>query len=276
MTNYTIRIDEEVLQLCYTDPNTGSYCEVPVSPTTTDTERQKAVNETIEDNKAFFILEENLKLDFSCNFRDDVYMDGEIKRTDYSCDRPEALTEINRLVEEFPEYTLEQLTLEPKNLIGQYGAYRPPYNANSISYYDFITPSTETLATYGCNADTYGNDLLEWYGIKHDMTTLTKSAKFVFTQRHGIYLNNTPSPLPPNRSLFYGRIHNADGTVEPWIDVYIASTIDYMREWCTEHNLTFPLPEDVTSQPLFFSIVFNENTGEMTNVKAYIRHRYDD
>ena len=142
--------------------------------------------------------------------------------------------------------------------------------------YDFTTPSAETLAAYGCDADTYGSDLLHWHGIKHDLTNLTKTAKFVFTQDHGTYLANAPSSLPPNRSIFFARIHNADGTVEPWVDVYIISTINYMREWCEEHSLTFPLPDDVTEQPWCFSVVYNDDTGEMINVKAYMRHSYED
>ncbi len=276
MTDYTTRVDGDVVQLCYTNPDTGAYCEVPVSPTKTDAERQKAVYEQVEDARAFRIYEENIEPEFTRNLRDAVYMNGEIKRIDYSCDRPEAMTEINRLVEAFPEYTVEQLTSEAQNVIGQYGAYRPPYNDNSISFYDFTKPSSETLAAYGCDVDTYGDDLLGWHGIKHDLTNLTKTAKFVFAQSHGTYLTNSPTSLPTNRSIFFARIHNADGTVEPWVDVYIISTINYMREWCEEHSLTFPLPDDVTDQPWCFSVVYNDDTGEMINVKAYIRHRYDD
>lgn len=276
MTGYTTRVDGDVVQLCYTDPDTGNYCEFPVSPTTTDVEKQEALNEKVEDDRALRIYEENIAPDFTRNFRDEVYMNGEVKRIDYSCDRPESLTEINRLVAAFPEYTVEQLTAEAQNVIGQYGAYRPPYNDNSISLYDFTTPSAETLAAYGCDADTYGDDLLHWHGIKHDLTNLTKTAKFVFTQSHGTYLNNLPELMPPNRMAFYARIHNADGTVEPWVDVYIVSTFNYMREWCEEHSLTFPLPDDVTDQPWCFSVVYNDDTGEIANVKAYIRHRYDD
>ena len=136
MTDYTTRIDGDVVQLCYTNPDTGFYCELPVSPTKTDAEKQKAVDEQVEDERALRIYEENIHPDFTRNFCDEVYMDGEIKRTDYSCDRAEALTEINRLVAAFPEYTVEQLTAEAQNVIGQYGAYRPPYNDNSISFYD--------------------------------------------------------------------------------------------------------------------------------------------
>ena len=80
------------------------------------------LREYFEDKKAEAIYFENLEPDFTRNFRDEVYMNGEVKRTDYSCDRPEALTEINRLVEAFPEYTVEQLTAEAQNVIGQYGA----------------------------------------------------------------------------------------------------------------------------------------------------------
>ena len=275
-TEYTERLDEGQLMLCFTDVLLGHYCEIPVDGNLTDEEKQKVVDENVEDNMAERIYEQNIQPDFTRNLRDAVYMNGEIKRIDYSCDRPEAMTEINRLVEAFPEYTVEQLTSEAQNVIGQYGAYRPPYNDNSISFYDFTTPSSETLAAYGCDAETYGDDLLNWHGIKHDLTNLTKTAKFVFTQSHGTYLTNSPTSLPTNRSIFFARIHNADGTVEPWVDVYIISTINYMREWCEEHSLTFPLPDDFTDQPWCFSVVYNDDTGEMINVKAYIRHRYDD
>lgn len=275
MYSYEIINDEGFIRLGATDPKVG-YGEVKIDAVTTEEQHQTILCEFFEDLKARKIYSENLEDNFTRNFRDEVYMNGEVKRTDYSCDRPEALTEINRLVEAFSEYTVEQLTAEAQNVIGQYGAYRPPYNDNSISFYDFTTPSAETLAAYGCDADTYGGDLLHWHGIKHDLTNLTKTAKFVFTQEHGTYLANVPSSLPTNRSIFYARIHNADGTIEPWVDVYIVSTINYMREWCEEHSLTFPLPDGVTEQPWCFSVVYNDDTGEMANVKAYIRHRYDD
>jgi len=275
MYSYEIINDEGFIRLAATDLEAG-YGEVRIDAVTTEEQHQAILCEFFEDLKARKIYFENLEDNFTRNFRDEVYMDGEVKRTDYSCDRAEALTEINRLVAAFPEYTVEQLTAEAQNVIGQYGAYRPPYNDNSISFYDFTTPSTETLAAYGCDADTYGDDLLNWHGIKHDLTNQTKTAKFVFTQNHGTYLTNTPSPLPTNRQIFYARIHNADGTIEPWVDVYLISTIKYMSEWCEEHSLTFPLPDDVTEQPWCFSVVYNDDTGEMSSVKAYIRHRYDD
>lgn len=275
MYTYTLIEEDGFTRVAATDTEVG-YAEVQHTGEATDEAYQATLREFFEDTKAREIYEENIQPDFTRNFRDEVYMNGEIKRTDYSCDRPEALTEVNRLVEAFPEYTVEQLTAEAQNVIGQYGAYRPPYNDNSISFYDFTTPSAETLAAYGCDTETYGDDLLQWHGIKHDLTNLTKTAKFVFTQNHGSYLNNLPAPMPTNRSIFFARIHNADGTIEPWVDVYVISTINYMREWCEEHSLTFPLPDDVTQQPWCFSVVFNDDTGEMINVKAYIRHRYED
>ena len=275
MYTYTIIEEDGYTRVAATDTEVG-YAEVQHTGEATDEAYQETLKEHFENIKAEKIYYENIQPDFTRNFRDEVYMNGEVKRTDYSCDRPEALTEINRLVAAFPEYTVEQLTSEAQNVIGQYGAYRPPYNDNSISFYDFTTPTAQTLAAYGCTADTYGDDLLNWHGIKHDLTNLTKTAKFVFTQVHGSYLSNTPSSLPTNRSIFYARIHNADGTIEPWVDVYIVSTINYMRDWCAAHGLTFPLPDDVTQQPWCFSVVFNEQTGQLANVKAYIRHRYED
>lgn len=275
MYEYTVIVEDGYKRLAATDPEVG-YAEVQAGSASTDAEYQSVLYEFFEEQKALAVYEENLEPDFTRNFKDDVYMNGEVKRTDYSCDRVEALVEINRLVEAFPEYTVEELTSNAKNVIGQYGAYRPPYNENSISFYDFTKPSVETLAAYGCTVDTYGNDLLNWHGIKHDLNNLTKTAKFVFKQNSGVYLSNIPAPLPTNQQLFYARIHNADGTVEPWVDVYIVSTSNYMRKWCEDNGLTFPLPNDLDNQPWCFSVVYNEDTSEINNVKAYIRHRYPD
>jgi hypothetical protein len=273
---YITRVDEGYLKLVATDPDGGNYVELAVPDGLTEAEHQLRLTEFFEDLKAQKVYEENLQPDFTRNFRDQVYMNGEIKRTDYSTDRVEALPKINELVAAFPEYTADQLTCNPKNVIGNYGNYRPPYANDSISFYDFTTPTAEKLETYGCTVDTYGDDLLQWHGIKHDMTTLTKSAKFVFTQNHATYIQNPPVGLPTNRSIFYARIHEADGTVSPWVDIYIISTNNYMRKWCTDNGLTFPLPDNVAEQPWCFSVVYNEQTGVMNSVKAYIRHRYPD
>ena len=114
-----------------------------------------------------------------------------------------------------------------------------PIPTTVLVFYDFSTPSAETLAAYGCTTDTYGEDLLQWHGIKHDLTAGTKQAKFVFHQNHGTYLTNLPTQLPPNRTAFYARIHNTDGSVSQWVDTYVISTNNYMREWCADIGKPF-------------------------------------
>lgn len=270
---YTTVTEDEITRLCTTDTEVG-YAEVQQGSATTETEIQTLLKEFFEDIKAERIYNENLEPDFTKNFRDDVYMDGQIKRVDYSCDREEALVQINRLVAAFSEYTVDGLTSNSQNVIGEYGNYRPPYPDNCISFYDFTTPSNETLAAYGCTADTYGQDLLQWHGIKHDLTAGTKQAKFVFTQNHGSYLSNQPSELPPNRSAFWARIHNTDGSISKWVDTYVISTNNYMRDWCAGIGKPFPLPDGVTDQPWCFGIVHDDTNGDIECVKAYIRHRY--
>ena len=231
----------------------------------TDAQYQQVLREYFEDKKAEALYFENLEPDFTRNFRDEVYMNGEVKRTDYSCDRPEALTEINRLVEAFPEYTVEQLTAEAQNVIGQYGAYRLPYNDNSISFYDFTTPSTETPPMVAPQKPMALTFVLARHQARSNK--LTKTAKFVFSQSHGL--------IYPIRHLHYQiapsslRVFTMLTEVSSRVDVYIISTINYMREWCDERSLTFPLPDDVTEQPWCFSVVYNDDTGEMSSVKAY-------
>ena len=267
---YTKITEDSRTRICTTDTEVG-YAEVQQGSATTEAEIQTLLKEFFEDIKAEKIRKENLEPNFTKNFRDDVYMDGEIKRTDYSCDRSEALIQINRLVAAFPEYSVEGLTSNSQNVIGDYGNYRPPYSDNSISFYDFTLPSPEILADYGCTTDTYGEDLLEWHGIKHDLTAGTKQAKFVFTQYHGTYLTNLPVELPPNRSVFFARIHNADGSVSKWVDTYVVSTTNYMREWCSDIGKPFPLPDNVTEQPWCFGIVHDDTNGNIECIKAYVR-----
>ena len=284
-TEYTERLDEGQLMLCFAGVLSGNYYEIPVDGGLTDEEKQETVDDAVESGLAHLIFEENCSIDFTKNFKDQVYMNGEIKRIDYSCDRPEAMEQINRLVEAFPEYSVEQLTASPENVIGNYGNYRPPYNNDSISFYDFSKPSVLTLIKYGASISTYMdyNDdyLLGWYGIKHDLVTGKKQAKFVFGQGSETYNKKFVKNLPPqiptkNRYRFFAKLHNEDGTVEPWVDCYFVSTINWMRDWCEMMGLTFPLPDDVTKQPWCFSVVWNEDTGEIDCVKAYLRHRYDD
>ena len=68
-------------------------------------------------------------------------MAGEIKRVDYSCDRSEALTQINRLVAAFPEYTVEGLTSNSQNVIGEYGNYRPLTPTTALAFMTFRHPA---------------------------------------------------------------------------------------------------------------------------------------
>lgn len=273
---YTTRVDEGYLKLVATDPDSGNYVELAVPDGLTEAEHQLRLTEFFEDAKAEKVYTENIQPDFTRNFKDDVYMNGSIVRTDYSADRDEALTNIKSLVSAFPQYTAEQLTANSQNVIGTYGNYRPPYNNNSISFYDFSKPTADKLAAYGCSEDTYGDDLLNWHGLKHDLVSGEISAKLVFTQNHGSYLSNLPTSLPTNRSIFFARIHNSDGSVSEWVDVYIISTINYMKQYCLDIGQDFPLPDDVTEQPWCFSVVYNDGTGEVNCVKAYLRHRYED
>ena len=274
MYTYTIIEENGFTRVAATDTEVG-YAEVQHTGEAADEAYQATLREFFEDIKAEKIYYENIQPDFTRNFRDEVYMSGEIVRTDYSVDRPEARPKIDQLIAHFPWYTVQELTSRPQHVIGNYGNYRPPYNNDSISYYDFTKPTPSRLGAYGCTTETYGDDLLNWHGIKHDLATLTKAAKFVFTQNHGQYINPFPLDYPTKRAIFWARIHNPDGTVEPWVDAYIISTINYMRDWCDRNNQTFPLPDDVTEQPWCFAIVWNNDTGEISNVKAYIRTSYN-
>lgn len=273
MIDYTTRIDGDVTQICFIDPENGNYMEIPVPLKSTQESIEVKLTEFLVHLKDMNFFEEIMSEDFTLNFKDTVYMNGSVVRIDYSSDRPEALDLINGLINVFPQYNIETIRENAKNVIGNYGNYRPPYNNSSVSLYVFETPSEEVLETYGCDVDTYGENLNNWYGLKNDLSSQEVSAKFVFKNYSG---PNKPQNLPSEKSHFYAAIHKTDGSKSPWLDVYTVTPPEPMREWCIANNCQYPLPESESKKPWCFSVVFNEDTGEINCVKAYIRHRYAD
>lgn len=179
-------------------------------------------------------------------FRDDVYAEGVLQRVDKSF--------IARGV---------------KKLLGVNNNYRPPYGGKVISLYQFNKPSDSILSEYKCSPSIYGDSLKTWYGIKYDFEKQTRSAKFVFEDHSKV---SKHPPINVDRVLFYAKIHELDGTVSPWVDAYFVATEDYMKNWCDKYNLNYPTSADIKIRPWCYSIVWNEITGEMKTVKAYVRH----
>lgn len=195
--------------------------------------------------------------------RDDIYVAGEVVRVDWNVQCPQAEPILTILEDEFPG---RDYTREGHNLVCLYGAYRPPYENTSISWYDLRPAPADLLTEYGIAEGDYQR-LIPWYGLKHDLTTKEVMLKIVF---------ETPldwvSPAFPNGHRFYARIHRQDGAVENLVDAYIVCSAEEMQTYCAEHNLAFPLPSGEDRHIWIWSLVFDAGTGEVQLVKAYQRH----
>jgi len=203
--------------------------------------------------------------------RDDVYVDQEIVRQDYTTAQPEGVALVQILQDRFPDYV--NYTRWDYNFVGSYGGYREPYENNSISFYDFgINASEELQLRFGTSyliSDLYG-----WYGLKFDLVTDEVMLKMVFKTY------DDPRPeFPSTRNLFFARTHFTDGTSSDWVDAYIYATPKVVKNFCAENNLTYPLNdnEHLACDVIWcWGFVFHKDTQEYGAVKAYSRYNLPD
>ncbi|MEC7105923.1 MAG: hypothetical protein VXX02_03595 [Pseudomonadota bacterium] len=275
--SYTIKTEDGINRICTTDPQDG-YVEIQAGSATSDAEYQSILKEWFEDTRTEIIWEQNIEPDFTKTFKDDIYLAGEIKRTDWSCDQSQAQSLVTSITAAFPEYSSEDLLDNPQHCVGSNDAYRPPYADGTISYYFFNKPDADVLASYGASDTYHAEDILNWHGIKFDTTAKTKMAKFVFNQKNQTYLSNLPNIFDRlgtesfrKNVMFFARLHSADGSVSKYVDTYVLATNSYMKNWCAEMGKPFPLPDSMTEQPWCFGIVHDDTTGAIECVKAYVR-----
>lgn len=216
----------------------------------------------------------------------DVYVGGEIKRIDYLISETEGQALLDILEERFPAY---DLSCCPINFIGSYGAYRPPYTAtSSISVYDFDgygsgnsggDPACDfadylhrrpPLAKYNVDTINVYTLAMMWFGYKFNLDTGTVSMKIV--HRNRIPTVTYPPAVTDMRSTYFARIHNEDGTIDNMNDMYFDAHWEDVQEYCTEHNITYPIPDEGVDQThvMVWGVVFNGTTGVPTMMKGYV------
>lgn len=231
----------------------GEYFEIP---------------ETIDHLQAienYWVNKQMLASNVSPLIVDDVYMNGAIKRQDYSVSTETGAGLVEELAADWPDIDFAKY---PINIVGKYEAHRPPYENTSISWYNFEQPSAGLLAEYGLSADSYVYK--PWYGLKFDLTTQEVLFKVV-VEDQSIRQDQRPA-LPSNRK-FFARIYYKDGSVDPMVDCYVYASPMTMKAYCDSVGITYPLPDDSEeSKCWIWGIVYNIDTLEVTHVKAYIRH----
>lgn len=254
--DYQIRKDGDEWYATFSRKN--MYCECPIEMN----DSEEIIHDKIEQTLVDMILASTP----AGNVQDDVYVNGNIVRTDYSICLPEGQELLTELNEAFP--SLMDWERNPHNFIGAFDSYRPPYENASISWYDFgIVPSEEILEEYGAS-NLYTN-LIGWYGLKFDMVTKTILLKVVVRDI------DTPKPALPSGPKFYAVSHGVDGYVSDWVDCFVHATEEKMNEWCADNSLDYPLPvmpEDDESTIWCFGVLFNKHTLEYGKIKAYARY----
>ena len=199
--------------------------------------------------------------------RDDVYVNQERVRQDFSISTTEGTAILQELEQEFLDYA--NYSRSSSNLVGKYDGYREPYQNPSISWYDFgVKPSASLQLSF--NTSYSDSNLKSWYGLKFDLTTREVLFKAVVLNYEG------SKPDLPFGDVFYAITHsqNSANTAQ-WVDAYVHATPKRIREFCITKGLSYPLPPTTHTEcdvVWCWGFVFNKDTLEYGPVKAYARY----
>jgi len=199
--------------------------------------------------------------------RDDVYVNKELVRQDFSISTTAGSAILQELKQAFPDYANYESSAY--NLVGKYNGYREPYQNASISWYEFEVKPSETLQL-AFNSSYLDNNVRNWYGLKFDLVTREVLLKVLINEYAGA------APELPSGPKFYAITHsqNSANTAQ-WVDAYVHATPKRIREFCIAKGLSYPLPSTTHTDcdvVWCWGFVFNKDTLEYGPVKAYARY----
>lgn len=265
----TYKIDSGVTLAQVTCPDTGIYFEIPLEPNYNPDTIEAEINEKIAFEAGTMRFDEVMYFTSGSTFVDELYYNGNKVRTDYKVNAPEAIPIIDTLVNAFPDdYVASELQNLNQGMIANYSGYREPYTDNSISLYYFEAPSNELLDSYQV-PENIKQAINPWYAIKHDLTAQTKSLKVMCNKNDSFNISGVPSRIIESHRTQYGRLFNSDGSTSSLIDIYFFATKSYVQSLLSGTDKNFPAGEDIAIQ--WYSLVFDESTQEIVNVKGYLR-----
>jgi hypothetical protein len=207
----------------------------------------------------------NLVQQLGRGLQDKVFVDGEVVREDASLFYPQAQGYLATLEAEFPNSFVDY-DGNPFNVLGAYDAYREPYQNPSISWYEFSIPPAAVTSRYQIDLAAYGDNVLPWYGLKHDLVTKTILMKMVLRNLH------FATPDLPSGDRFYAVTCHENGSMNPLVDAYVITTADFMRDYCDRHSLIFPVNAAMADTITLWGVVFNADTLTPSTVKAYYEY----
>ena len=255
---YTTRVGGDDSYICYS--KNGKYFEIPLI--TDESE--------VQDKLDSALVSSMLTIYELRQCRDDVYVNQDIVRQDYTVQTEEGSLVLQELQEEFPNYVNYERS--EFNFVGKYDGYREPYENSSISFYDFGVMPSEALQL-AFNTSYLASNLKHWYGLKFDLVSKEVLLKAVIIDYDGI------KPTLPKEDAayrtFYALTHAQDGSVADWVDAYVFATPRRIKDFCAAQGLGYPLGENTHTDcdvVWIWGFVFNKDTLEYGPVKAYARY----
>lgn len=251
---YTIRVEGDDSWAVYQNNNTT--IEIPISVHGANI--QDELDQTLMANARLKIK--------TTKIRDDVYVNQELVRQDYSISTMEGAEILEELSVAFSGYA--DFNHSDLNIVGKYEGYREPYQNPSISWYSINREPSESLQL-SFNTSYPNSNLKGWFGLKFDMVTKEVLFKPVIVEYKG------DVPELPIGETFYAITHQQDGASSEWIDAYVYATPKRIREFCTDKGLEYPLSETThldCDVVWCWGFVFHKDTLEYGAVKAYARY----
>jgi len=207
--------------------------------------------------------------------RDNMYYEGQLQRVDIGPRDSAAKPYIDEIVSMFSEYDSDFFLTRESNFIGVAQGYRQPYTGRHVSWYNFAELDSVTASYFPDSAsqvlDMTNSSLTgisNHYGLKFNLDNGTKILKAAKLEFGGI----TPE-LPEGAHVTHtSRSWDANGEL-PQADAYFISyTEQPVRDFCTEHGFTWPVPSDITARPWLFSAVYDRTDSDLNvlGIKAYI------
>ena len=282
----------------------------------TDFNEAKKVAVSIFNQEATRGIFSHLQENKDClDFYDEAWMDGELCRVDWSQGSKEGQEILVRLKSEFPDETIYD-DEKPKNVVSQYTSSREDYPNEILNYYNFREPTSEEKDKFGLdiysNLDAWGMDwdalpadyelgdeqglspyrnmmgkkpgeINSWFAFKFDRTTKEVKCKIVLPREEiaESIRDEIKAVLPDEfvsqHSTFYARIHNADKSVSPEIDMYFRTTGYVVNEFCKDQGLQYPYGDykatkDKENKTFIWGLVYNTDTKKFKHIKGYARY----
>jgi hypothetical protein len=190
--------------------------------------------------------------------KETLWFNGELYRESIAVCTDTGSAILNDLKTRFPE---EEAGVSPIELIGYSPAKRPPYTNESISWYTWKLPSDSVVQKYSVTETA----LMPWYGKKYNL--VDNSVLLKITHREDIA---KPAGAPTGPEYFYGEIYYENGSKDDTIDYYVVCDSELIRQFCTDYNITFPIPEEFVPTVMGWSIVYKRDILDVLMVKAYV------